>query len=187
MAWTAANPVSIGDATKKSHYDNLWDNADFLYAFVNDCSLTDHGVLLGSGADPITPIAAMTNGQLVVGATGADPAPQTMSGGLTLSSAGVVGGDALIKGWVHFEAIGALSILDDFNVTSVDDDGQGDFTVNWGTNFANDDFAVIGGCNLTGPASIDSLTAATTVIRTRDAAGALTDPAIATVIAIGDQ
>jgi len=29
MAWTASNPVSIGEATKKSHYDNLWDNADY--------------------------------------------------------------------------------------------------------------------------------------------------------------
>ena len=31
MAWTAANPVSIGDATKKSHYDNVFDNADWIY------------------------------------------------------------------------------------------------------------------------------------------------------------
>jgi len=30
MAWTDSNPVSIGDATKKSHYDTLWDNADEL-------------------------------------------------------------------------------------------------------------------------------------------------------------
>lgn len=28
MAWTASNPVSIGMATKKSHYDALWDNCD---------------------------------------------------------------------------------------------------------------------------------------------------------------
>ena len=29
MAWTAANPVSVGDPTKKSHYDTVWDNAFF--------------------------------------------------------------------------------------------------------------------------------------------------------------
>ena len=29
MAWTASNPVSVGDPTKKSHYDTLWDNSDF--------------------------------------------------------------------------------------------------------------------------------------------------------------
>ena len=30
MTWTASNPVSIGDATKKSHYDAVWDNIDML-------------------------------------------------------------------------------------------------------------------------------------------------------------
>ncbi|MDF1592583.1 MAG: hypothetical protein P1P89_13795 [Desulfobacterales bacterium] len=29
MAWTAANPVSVGDPTKKTHYDALWDNAQY--------------------------------------------------------------------------------------------------------------------------------------------------------------
>lgn len=36
-------------------------------------TLTDHGVLLGSGTDPITALGVMTNGQLVIGSTGADP------------------------------------------------------------------------------------------------------------------
>ena len=30
MAWTATNPVSIGDPTKKSHYDNVFDNTSYL-------------------------------------------------------------------------------------------------------------------------------------------------------------
>ncbi len=30
MSWTVSNPVSIGGATKKSDYDKLWDNCDFL-------------------------------------------------------------------------------------------------------------------------------------------------------------
>jgi hypothetical protein len=30
MSWTSSNPVSIGDATKKAHYDALWDNALYL-------------------------------------------------------------------------------------------------------------------------------------------------------------
>ncbi len=30
MAWTAANPVTIGNATKKSDFDKVWDNADYL-------------------------------------------------------------------------------------------------------------------------------------------------------------
>lgn len=30
MGWTGTNPISVGDATKKSSYDSLWDNADHL-------------------------------------------------------------------------------------------------------------------------------------------------------------
>lgn len=37
-------------------------------------SFTDHGVLVGSGTSPITPLAAATNGQLIIGSSGADPA-----------------------------------------------------------------------------------------------------------------
>ena len=31
MAWTAANPAVIGNATKKTDYDKLWDNVVHLY------------------------------------------------------------------------------------------------------------------------------------------------------------
>ena len=30
MAWTSSNPVRIGYGTRKSHYDVLWDNIDYL-------------------------------------------------------------------------------------------------------------------------------------------------------------
>lgn len=53
-------------------------------------SLTDHGILLGSGTGAVTPTAAMTNGQLLIGATGADPAPQTVGGDATLAANGTL-------------------------------------------------------------------------------------------------
>lgn len=53
-------------------------------------SLTDHGVLVGSGTGAVTPLAVGTNGQILVGATGADPAFQTMSGDATLASNGAI-------------------------------------------------------------------------------------------------
>lgn len=37
-------------------------------------SLTDHGVLVGSGTGAVTPLAVGTTGQVLLGATGADPA-----------------------------------------------------------------------------------------------------------------
>jgi len=39
---------------------------------------TAHGILLGEGTTSIVPTAVMTNGQLLVGSTGADPAPATI-------------------------------------------------------------------------------------------------------------
>lgn len=39
---------------------------------------TTHGILLGEGTGSIVPTAVMTNGQLLVGSTGADPAPATI-------------------------------------------------------------------------------------------------------------
>ncbi len=44
-------------------------------------TLTDHGVLLGSGTDPITALGAMTNGQLVIGSTGLDSVVASITDG----------------------------------------------------------------------------------------------------------
>lgn len=59
---------------------------------INDssASLTAHGIIIGEGSGAVVATAAMTNGQLLIGATGADPAPQTMSGDATISSTGSV-------------------------------------------------------------------------------------------------
>lgn len=44
-------------------------------------TLTDHGVLVGSGTDAVTPLAVGTNGQVLVGSTGADPVFATITDG----------------------------------------------------------------------------------------------------------
>lgn len=43
-------------------------------------TITNHGLLLGSGTDAITPLAAASNGQLPIGSTGADPVLATLTG-----------------------------------------------------------------------------------------------------------
>mgnify|MGYP006079389279 CR=1 FL=1 len=47
-------------------------------------SLTDGGVLLGSGTGAITALGQATNGQLVIGSTGADPVLGTLTGGANI-------------------------------------------------------------------------------------------------------
>lgn len=56
----------------------------------NFTSLTDHGVLVGSGTSPIDALAVGTNGQLLIGQTGADPAFASMSGDATIDASGVL-------------------------------------------------------------------------------------------------
>jgi hypothetical protein len=50
-------------------------------------SPTAHGILVGEGASAVTPIV-LTDGQLLIGSTGADPAAATISGGtgITISN-----------------------------------------------------------------------------------------------------
>lgn len=43
-------------------------------------SLTDHGLLLGSGTSAVTVLAEASNGQLPIGSTGADPSLATLTG-----------------------------------------------------------------------------------------------------------
>jgi len=42
-------------------------------------SLTDHGILVGSGTGAVTALSVGTNGQPIIGATGADPAFATLT------------------------------------------------------------------------------------------------------------
>ena len=53
-------------------------------------TLTAHGILLGEGTPAVTPTAAMTDGQLLVGQTGVDPLPKTLSGDGTLAASGAI-------------------------------------------------------------------------------------------------
>ena len=52
-------------------------------------SITDHGILLGSGVGAITPLGVATNGQIPIGSTGADMVLATITGnnGITVTNA----------------------------------------------------------------------------------------------------
>lgn len=45
------------------------------------------------------------------------------------------------KAWVNFNGTGTVSIRDNFNVSSITDNGQGDFSVNFTTAMANANYA----------------------------------------------
>lgn len=74
-------------------------------------------------------------------ATGAELNTLTGGGDTTLHSHG--GRD--IKAWVNFDGTGSFpsGINDSYNVASIVDEGVGDYTINWDTNFANANYAIV--------------------------------------------
>ena len=72
-------------ATVGTNWDIIQKNMTFPITVAQGgtgvATLTDRGVLLGSGTDPIMALGAMTNGQLVIGSTGADPVVASITDG----------------------------------------------------------------------------------------------------------
>lgn len=106
-------------------------------------SLTDHGVMIGSGTSGVTVTSVGTNGQLLIGATGADPAfaSLTSSGGLITYTTGANSLDISIDPNAVVTAVNGWngSIIETPSVTvasdgatitlSVERSGGGDLTV----------------------------------------------------------
>lgn len=53
-------------------------------------SPTAHGILIGEGSSAVAPTAVMSNGQVLVGQTTADPLPKTLSQDCTLAASGAI-------------------------------------------------------------------------------------------------
>lgn len=105
-------------------------------------------------------------------------------------TANVIYTDSIVKGWVRFNGTGVIAIDDDLNVTSLTDNGVGDYTVNWATAFASANYSVTAmalGTNFASRSSSADLTTTAARITVFDSAGAAADSAYVSVQAIGDQ
>jgi hypothetical protein len=116
-------------------------------------TLTDHGVLVGSGTDSITPLAVGTNGQLLMGSTGADPVFASLAAGDGLESTVGAGSLALSvdlkdNGGLVIESGEVAVKLDASSITgtlSVGDGGTGQTSLNDIVNASNGGITVTGG------------------------------------------
>jgi hypothetical protein len=131
-----------------------------------------------------------------------------MAGTLTIStlndSSGVLatqnGMTGIAKAWVNFDGTGTPAIRGSFNVSSITDNGTGDYTVNFTTAMANTNYAVAGAARFNGSADptavrylgISSATSLATVMTTSSVRvavavsnGSLQDPEVACVIIFG--
>lgn len=94
--------------------------------------------------------------------------------------------DIRIKGWINFNGTGTIAERDSFNVTAITDNGTGDYTISWDTDFANANHCVIPSTNQR-DARINAQSAGSIRINTYDSLGNLADASIICVMAIGDQ
>jgi hypothetical protein len=79
-----------------------------------------------------------------------------MAGQITISTlkndTGVLatqnGMTGIAKAWVNFNGTGTPAIRGSFNVSSITDNGTGDYTINFTTTMPNADYSLVGNCLL---------------------------------------
>lgn len=101
------NITTVGTVTGTWHGSII----EVPYGGTGTSTLTSHGVLIGQGASPVGVTSAMTDGQILVGQTGADPLPATVIGDISLSA----GGTATIANnavtFAKFQQVTGLSVV----------------------------------------------------------------------------
>lgn len=95
--------------------------------------------------------------------------------------------DERIQGWVSIKGTDTKSILDSFNVSSFTDLGDGQHRITWDTDFANANYSVVAGCSYNLIPSINAIATTNADVFIYSLANILTDTAIVTAIATGDQ
>lgn len=103
-----------------------------------------------------------------------------------------VSSQQIIKGWINFNGTGTIAINDSYNVTSITDNGTGDYTVTWDTDFANANYAVVATCidngaNQARIVSTQVIAVGTVSVVVNDNSDTDQDVSYVGVIAIGDQ
>lgn len=99
-----------------------------------------------------------------------------------------------IKGWINFNATGTAAINDSFNVSSITDNGTGDFTISWTTSFGSTYYSVVGTASAEGGDNhivslyqTSPLTASSARIIVTDDADDEEDTTVVCVMAIGER
>jgi len=84
----------------------------------------------------------------------------------TVGTSYVVNGSA--KAWCKFIGSGTATINDSFNISSLDDNGTGDYDINYTNSFANGNSSIVGMSNWNGVCTADTYNAAYHQVKTRN-------------------
>lgn len=100
-----------------------------------------------------------------------------------------------LKGWINFDGSGTIAIRSSFNVSSIVDEGAGNYTINWDTDFADDEYSISGFCRSTtaigdvwvGQGLNDTFNSSATEIQIRSSSAQALDSTLICVNAVGNQ
>jgi hypothetical protein len=87
-------------------------------------TLTDGGVLLGSGTGAVTALGQATNGQLVIGSTGADTVLGTLTGGANITLTNSAGGISIAASGLGSGTVQSVSATGTENGITLTSDGD---------------------------------------------------------------
>jgi hypothetical protein len=125
IATQAANAVAITGGT----ISGLSSPLPIASGGTGASTLTANNVLLGNGTSAPQFVAPSTTGNVL-----------TSNGTTWVSSAPT----NYVKAWVNFNGTGTVAINASYNVSSITDNGTGDYTINFTTAFANTNYARTG-------------------------------------------
>lgn len=120
--------------------------------------------------------------------------------GTAVSTLEDTGLNSSIKGWVNFNGAVVTAtqdmtgVADSYNVSAVVDNGTGDYTIHWDTDFASTKYVVVGTAYRNGSTMAVCLdeaatppAAASVKILTKTLGDVAQDPTVVAIMAIGDQ
>ena len=87
-------------------------------------TLTDGGLVLGSGTGAVTSLGQATNGQLVIGSTGADPVLATLTGGANITVTNTAGGISIAATGLGSGTVQTVSATGTENGLTLTSDGD---------------------------------------------------------------
>jgi uncharacterized MnhB-related membrane protein len=180
--------LKVGSAVMSAFVQTLIDDADAV-AFLSTLGVSAFIQTLLDDADVATAQATLgfataTQAEMETAETTAS----VVTPGVAKYHPGVA------KAWVSFNGTGSLAVSSSYNVNGVSDNGTGDYTVNWETDFSGATECVQATCNYRAGVGMtiinikDSNTAsATRFVCASDLSGSASDQAMVMVAAFGDQ
>lgn len=189
-------------------YDNMGSASSTRFLLLSSSLILDHvgntqGNVLYRGSSSWSVLAPGTSGQfLKTSGAGADPAWESQTAAATqaeqeagsITTAYTSPGTqkfhpSAAKAWVLFNGTGTPAISASYNVSSITDNGVGDYTVNLSVAFSSSSYATLmsGGATNDSTTNVNPSSASAIQVRVRSSASGYMDIAAISVAAFGDQ